>query len=74
VYCSQRNQEIVVYRNALFKGVKSLFKAHLYDTRGDFLELEQADGQKVFISKYSVIRFCEPGVTPRPENLSGNKP
>jgi ATP-dependent Clp protease ATP-binding subunit ClpA len=67
VYCTERTQEIVVYRNALFKGTKSLFPKNQFDTLSQFVELEQADGQTLFIAKYSIIRFCEPGVTPKPE-------
>ena len=73
VYCSERNQEVVVYRNALFKGVRKLFPEHR-DSLSDFFELEQADGQTVFVSKYSVIKFCEPGVTPNAEIVPGEHP
>ena len=64
VYCSERNQEIVVYRNATFKGVRKLFQEVWKSTHADFFELEQANGQTIFIACYSVIKFCEPGVTP----------
>ena len=67
VYCTGRTQEVVVYRNALFKGTKSLFPKNQFDTLSQFVELEQADGQTLFIAKYSIIRFCEPGVTQKPE-------
>jgi ATP-dependent Clp protease ATP-binding subunit ClpA len=74
VYCSERTQEIVVYRSALFKGTKDLFKKNQYDIRSDYLELEQADGQTIFIARLSVIKFCEHGVTPGPESVSGKQP
>ena len=67
VYCTERTQEVVVYRNALFKGTKSLFPKNQFDTLSQFVELEQADGQTLFIARHSIIRFCEPGVTPKPE-------
>lgn len=73
VYCSERNQDVVVYRNVLFKGVKRLFREDR-DRLADFIELEQADGQQVFVAKYSVIKFCEPGVTPKLENLQPGTP
>lgn len=66
VYCSERNQDLVVYRNVLFKGVRRLFREDR-DRLADFLELEQADGQRVLVAKYSVVKFCEPGVTPQVE-------
>jgi ATP-dependent Clp protease ATP-binding subunit ClpA len=67
VYCTEQTQEVVVYRNALFKGAKSLLPKHQDDSLSEFVELEQADGQTIFIARYSVIKFCEPGVTPNSE-------
>jgi ATP-dependent Clp protease ATP-binding subunit ClpA len=64
VYCMEGNRELVVYRNALFKDRKSLLPRHEYETFSEFLELEQADGQTVFIARSSVIKFCQPGGTP----------
>src|SRR5881227_3472130 len=43
VYCAERNQQVVVYRNALFKGRKKLFSMREHDIFSEFLELEQAD-------------------------------
>jgi ATP-dependent Clp protease ATP-binding subunit ClpA len=74
VYCTEQTHEVVVYRNALFKGTKSLLPKHLDDSLSEFVELEQADGQTVFLARYSVIKFCEPGVIPNPETVSGKKP
>jgi ATP-dependent Clp protease ATP-binding subunit ClpA len=73
VYCTEQTQEVVVYRNALFKGAKSLFPKHQDDALSEFVVLEQADGQTLFIARYSVIKFCEPGVTPTPETIPGKK-
>ena len=67
VYCSERDGQIVVYRNAFFKSRKHLLRRGEHDLFSDFLELEQPDGQTVFISGGSVIKFCEHGVTPSPE-------
>jgi ATP-dependent Clp protease ATP-binding subunit ClpA len=74
VYCTERSDEVVVYRNALFKGRKGLFSGSQYDMLSDFFELEQADGQTVFVTRRSVIKFCEPGTTPGPEAAPGQKP
>jgi ATP-dependent Clp protease ATP-binding subunit ClpA len=74
VYCTEQTQEVVVYRNALFKGTKSLLPKHLDDSLSEFVELEQADGRTVLLARYSVIKFCEPGVTPNPETVPGKKP
>jgi ATP-dependent Clp protease ATP-binding subunit ClpA len=73
VYCSERLEQVVVYRNVLFKGVKRLLPEDR-DALADFYELEQADGQSVFVAKYSVIKFCEPGGTPNAENIPGKQP
>jgi ATP-dependent Clp protease ATP-binding subunit ClpA len=66
VYCTERSTEIVVYRNALFKGSKRLLSS---DSMGQFIELELADGQAIFVSRFSVIKFCEPGATPGGETV-----
>jgi len=73
VYCSERNQEVVVYRNARFKGMKKLLRED-HDSLAYFYELEQADGSTVFVAKYSVIKFCEPGTTPNTDSVSGKLP
>jgi hypothetical protein len=74
VYCAERSQEIVVYRNARFKGIKKLYQARQYDFMSEFMELEQADGQVIFLARSSVIKFCEYGVAPRSETISAKKP
>ena len=74
VYCSERNQDVIVYRSALFKGVRSLFREKHNDALSDFFELEQADGQTVFVSRYSVIKICESGITPSGESIPSGKP
>ncbi len=74
VYCAERNEEVVVCRNALFKSRKDLLRKDWRDTFSSFLELEQADGKTVFVAEFSVIKFCEPGVTPNCEKISGEEP
>lgn len=74
VYSTERNQEIVVYRNARFKGIKRLLQSGQYDFMSQFIELEQADGQTLFLARSSVIKFCELGVTPGTETVSTKKP
>jgi len=61
VYCSERGQQVVVYRNAKFKGIRSLYARHKVDSLSAFVELEQSNGQPVFVHRQSIIRFCEPG-------------
>lgn len=69
VYCVERNQKMVVYRNVRFKSAKSLFARSEHDQWSDFVELEQADGQTFFIAKSTIVRFCPPGVKPDVESL-----
>ncbi len=73
VYCTERGGEVVVYRNARFKGIKSLFQKERYDLFYEFVELEQNDGQTIFLGRHSIIKFCEHGVTPGSESVSGQK-
>ena len=73
VYCTEQTQEVVIYRNALFKGAKSLFPKHQDDSLSEFVELEQADGQTLFVARYSIIKFCDAGATPTPETIPSKK-
>jgi hypothetical protein len=61
VYCSERNQQVVVYRNALFKGRKRLLSTREHDIGSEFIELEQSNGQTVYLALHSVRKFCEHG-------------
>ncbi len=74
VYCREEHQEVVVYRNALFKGTKDLLPKSQHDIFSEYLEVEQADGQTVFIARASIIKFCDHGLTPKPEPPSDGKP
>lgn len=73
VYCSERFEELVVYRGVLFKGVRKLFRED-NDRLTDFIELELADGQTVFVAKYSVVKFCNAGGTPNAGSVTGSQP
>ena len=35
----------------------------------EYIELEQSDGQVIFLAKTSVIKFCEPGVIPGSDDI-----
>jgi hypothetical protein len=62
VYCTEPHQRVVVYRSALFKGAGSLLTPPgVRSGHSQFVELEQTNGQSVFISRGSIFRFCEPG-------------
>ncbi len=74
VSCVEGDKGLAVYRNVLFKGAKFLLPGIRYDARAQFVELEQADGQTVFVALYSIVKFCESGATPRAPADSGVKP
>jgi len=65
VYCREGDHEIV-YRNALFKGIKTLFQKRESDVFSEYLELEQADGRTIFIARSSLVKFSEQGTPPNP--------
>src|SRR5204862_4358989 len=52
VYCREGQHEIV-YRNAFFKGIRTLFSRGEYDIYYEYIELEQADGQTVCVARWS---------------------
>lgn len=68
VYCVEANDRQVVYRNIRFTGIKRISPEQQQSDWEDFYELEQTDGQVVYVAKYFIIKFCEAGATPSPEN------
>jgi hypothetical protein len=75
VYCHRHGQAAgVVYRNVLFKRTTELFpKPDAYGRIGEFIELEQADGSSLFVSRMSVHAFCEHGAQPHGEPFSSER-
>ena len=74
IYCGQQNGDVVVYRNARYKGTKRLFPRGQQDIFSEFLEVEQSDGKTVFIARASVIKFCAPEVSASGETDAGKAP
>jgi hypothetical protein len=72
IYFSEPGRGIVVYRNALFKGSANLLPGAAGGRmiHHDFLELEQANGQPVFISRNTVLKFCAPGTAIQAEQIT----
>lgn len=66
VYCAEGNQPLVVYRDVLFKDTKVLFKKNASETFSEFIEIEHADGQIIYLNRFSVIKFCEHRPAPPP--------
>lgn len=62
MYCTLRGCATVVYRNVLIKRATPLFvKDDAVSKVGEFVELEQADGKSVFVSRMSVEAICDHG-------------
>ena len=68
VYCNRRD-EIIVYRSVLFKGMKSILPGARPDIGNSFLELEQANGETIFIARMHINTFCEHGTNVSFETL-----
>lgn len=68
IYCTDWSQGVTVYRNARFKGINQLLQRTQHDVLSGYVELEQADGRAVFVSRSSIIRFGEPEEKPAPES------
>ena len=73
IYCTDYSLGVTVHRNVRIKGIKHLFPKSQYDALSGFVELEQGDGQTIFVSRSSIFRFCEHGVTPGPESAAGKQ-
>ena len=58
VQCREGDRE-TVYRNVLFKGLRTLFPKNEYDALSQFIELEQADQHTIFVARGSIFRFSE---------------
>jgi hypothetical protein len=63
LYCSERQAETVVYPDVRIKGLRQLFKKRQFEVGADFYEVEQSNGQIVFIARMGLIKFCETGTT-----------
>ena len=66
VYCVETGADQVIYRNVRFKGIKRILPEHQQSDLEDFYELEKADGQVIYVAKFSIIKFCAAGATPSP--------
>ena len=74
VYCAERQGELIVYRGARFKGFKRLFRRGELHQLPVFIELEEADGQTIFISTAAIVKFRESGTSAGGETPSLSKP
>lgn len=63
VYCHRHGHpQLMVYRNVVFKRATPLFSCgDAYSRIGEYVELQQGNGHTVFVSRMSIIAFCEHG-------------
>jgi hypothetical protein len=73
IYCTNGGQEVIVYRNACFKGTRLLFHSQRNDPFLLFVDLEQSDGQTICVARTSIIRFSEHVPAPGPEGAPDEK-
>ena len=60
IYVQESGHRLIVYRGSLFRALKRLAPRSRIDAFCDFYEIEQANGDVVFIRRHSVVKFCEP--------------
>lgn len=61
IYVTEVGARLVVYRKAFLRGVRGLARAGKYDVHAEFFEIEQSNGQVVWVRRHSVLKFCHPG-------------
>jgi hypothetical protein len=49
--------------------MKGLAQRGRLDFGSEFIEIQQANDQKLFLRRHSVVKFCEPGTTLTMEQL-----
>jgi ATP-dependent Clp protease ATP-binding subunit ClpA len=69
VFCREQPDKVVVYRNVLFKSVRSFFPRPDAPTDWDYAELEEVDGQCVFVAKSTIVRFSPQGAAFEAEDI-----
>ena len=61
VYCAERGVRTVVYRDVLIRGFRKLHGVGKSYDVSLLLELEQANGQSVFVSRHDIVCLCKHG-------------
>ena len=61
VYCTDPGNKMTVYKNVQFKGKRFLFGGGSTSFSDRFVELEQSNGDSVYVSEFSITMFCEHG-------------
>lgn len=61
IYVAETQSRLVVYRNAFFRGVRGLEKTGRFDIFSDYIEIEQSNGESVFVRRHMLTHFCSAG-------------
>jgi hypothetical protein len=61
VYVSEPLRQIV-YRNVLLKAAMHLLGTDVADRAPRFIQLEQTNGQSVYVPRGAIVKVCEHGV------------
>ena len=71
VYVSEPQMRQVVYRGVLFKAALHLLGSDVADRAPRFIQLEQANGQIVYIPRGAIVKLCEHGTVILCEDMTG---
>ena len=71
VYMSEPQMRQVVYRGVLFKAALHLLGSDVADRAPRFIQLEQANGQLVYIPRGAIVKLCEHGTAILCEDVAG---
>ena len=71
VYVSEPQMRQVVYRGVLFKAALHLLGSDVADRAPRFIQLEQANGQVVYIPRGAIVKLCEHGMVILCEDVTG---
>jgi hypothetical protein len=70
IYMTEHQTGLVVLRNVKIIGKCRLFPGgNQFDVFDKFIELEQLDGSRVFVSRHSMVRLAEHGTEVKAELL-----
>jgi hypothetical protein len=59
----------VVYRDVLLKGAFHLLGSDVKDRAPRFIQLEQGNGQSVYVPRGAIFKICEHGTVPADETV-----
>jgi hypothetical protein len=69
VYVSEPQRQ-VVYRNVLLMAAMHLLGTDVADRAPRFIQLEQANGQSVYVPRGAIVKVCEHGVVLTHEDVA----